>query len=127
MVLMPKYTKRGCVLAGALSGLVFTAFEASACHVPFIRAVNNGTAHGTMTVSSGKPCTIRFRSSGPMFHVNIVQAPRHGTVRTAEVASVIYQSRSGFVGDDTFSYARRGLTTRGAPTTRTIKVAVSVR
>ncbi|MDB5600037.1 MAG: hypothetical protein JWN71_2081 [Xanthobacteraceae bacterium] len=125
---MTRYTKYGCVLAGVLLSFACAPVAASACSVPGIRTFDNQTSHGTMTVRSGRPCTIRFRSStGPLHSVNVVQRPSNGTVRTGGHASVTYQSRSGFIGGDTFTYARQGQTPGGAPSTRTVTVAVAVR
>jgi Bacterial Ig domain len=98
-----------------------------ACSVPFIPTLANQTVDGVMTARSGKPCTIRFvRSPGPMYSADIVQRPSNGTVRVGSMNSIIYTSRAGFVGNDTFTYARRGLTSGGQPATRTIRIAVRV-
>jgi Bacterial Ig domain len=98
-----------------------------ACSVPYIPTLANQTVEGVMTARSGKPCSIRFtRSTGPMHSVDIVQRPSNGTVRVGAMDSVIYTSRAGFVGNDTFTYARRGLTTGGHPATRTVRIAVRV-
>lgn len=61
-----------------------------------------------------------------MYGVEITQRPSKGTVRIGEIHSVIYTSRRGFVGSDTFIYARRGLTKAGTPTTRSVRVLVTV-
>lgn len=80
-----------------------------------------------MTARSGKPCTIRFRNSnGPIYGVSVVQQARNGTARSTGYANVTYRSRSGFIGSDTFTFASKGQTPGGAPSTRTIVVAVDV-
>jgi len=61
-----------------------------------------------------------------MFSVDIVQRPSQGTVQVSSGNSIVYTSRAGFVGSDSFSYARRGQTKRGNPAVRTIRVAVTV-
>jgi hypothetical protein len=126
---MTKYTKYSCVLAGVLLGFASTpSFAASRCWVPSIRTFDNQTSHRDMIAPSGRPCTIRFRSSsGPMYAVNVLQRPSNGTVRTNGHLNVTYQSRSGYVGSDAFTYARRGQTKGGASSTQTVTVAVSVR
>jgi hypothetical protein len=126
---MAAYSRYGAALGGVILGLACTpGFAAPGCSVPGIRTFDNQTSHGSMIVRSGRPCTIRFRSSsGPMFSVNVVQRPSNGTVRTGGLASVTYQSRSGYTGRDTFTYARQGQTIDGAPSTRTVTVAVAVR
>lgn len=125
---MTKHIKRFCILAGALLGLAGTSVAASACSVPYITTFDNQPVRGTMAVRSGKPCTIRFRSSsGPMYGVKVVQAPGNGTVRVDGLGSVTYQSRAGYTGRDAFTYARHGETRGGAPSLRTVRVAVNVR
>ena len=100
---------------------------AARCSVPRIATFVNQTVDGYMQADSGKPCKIHFlSSSGPMERVEIVQRPTNGTVQIGGVQSLIYTSRRGFVGSDTFTYARRGLTTAGTPATRTVRVSVTV-
>ena len=101
---------------------------ARACSVPFIRTLANQTVDGIMAARNGKPCTIRFGSSpGPMHSAAIMQRPSNGVVKVGTMGGIIYTSKPGFVGGDTFVYARRGLTTRSQPATRTVRVAVTVR
>ena len=118
------------MVLGLAFAMVFAwNIEAAArCSVPRITTFENQTVDGRMQADSGKPCRIRFRSSsGPMFSVEIVQRPANGTARIGEGNSVIYTSRPGYVGSDTFTYARRGQTRGGASAVRTIRVAVTVR
>jgi hypothetical protein len=42
------------------------------------------------------------------------------------MGSIIYTSKPGFTGRDTFIYARRGPTTGNLPATRTVRVTVTV-
>jgi hypothetical protein len=116
------------VLGIACLMLIALSVEAAArCSVPVIRTFENQTVDGRMWASSGKPCTIRFlSSSGPIHRVEIVQRPTNGSVQVGGILSLIYKSRPGFVGSDSFTYARHGLTKGGAPTTRTVRVAVTV-
>jgi hypothetical protein len=113
-------------------GFIVLLFACSAeanarCSVPYIRTVENQTVQGRMTADSGKPCPIRFKhSSGPTFNVEIVQRPPSGSLRIVEMQRIIYTSRPGFVGQDAFVFARRGLTKVGIPTVRTIEVSVTV-
>jgi hypothetical protein len=95
--------------------------------VPRIRTLENQTVDGAMAAPSGKPCRIKFlSSSGPMQGVEIVQRPSNGTVRVGGADSVTYTSRPGFVGSDSFAYARRGLSRGNQPVTRTVRVAATV-
>jgi len=113
---------------GLIALLAACSAEANArCSVPYIRTVENQTVQGRMMADSGKPCPIRFKhSSGPTFNVEIVQRPASGTLRIAGMQRIIYTSRPGFVGQDEFVFARRGLTKIGVPTVRTIEVSVNV-
>lgn len=113
-------------VAGLL--LVACCAEAAArCSVPRIRTFENQTVDGRMWADSGKPCRVRFlSSSGPIQSVEIVQRPTNGTLRVGDVQSLIYTSRPGFGGADSFIYARKGLTKAGTPTTRTVRVWVTV-
>ena len=100
---------------------------AARCSVPRIATFEHQTVDGQMRTDSGKPCKIRFgSSSGPMFSVDIVQRPSQGTVQVSSGNSIVYTSRAGFVGSDSFAYARRGQTRGGSPAVRTIRVAVTV-
>jgi hypothetical protein len=118
------------VKALGLACLILSALcvEASArCSVPRIPTFDNQTSQGRMTVDSGKPCRIRFSSSsGPMDRVEIVQRPTNGTVQTDGLMGVTYRSRAGFTGSDAFTYARKGMSKAGTPSTRTVQVSVTV-
>jgi hypothetical protein len=114
----------------AALGLVLLGFgcetAAASCSPP-IRFLHNQTVERTMTVRAGKKCSLSLaRSSGPTYGVSIVERPRHGTVMVEAPHRVIYRASAGYVGQDSFSYARKGLDTRNNPVTSTIKVAVSI-
>jgi hypothetical protein len=108
--------------------LVFFGVEsARACSVPYIRTLNNQTVDGHMTARSGRPCSIRMRTSaGPTSGASIVQHPANGTLSIGGGNRIIYRSRPGFVGSDAFAYARHGLDRYNSPVTRTVRVAVRV-
>src|SRR5262245_47280095 len=113
-----------------LAGLMLCAWAADAsalCSVPRISPFNNQTVHGRMTVSSGDRCTIRLRtSSGPTHSAAIVQRPSNGTVGIEPPHRIVYRSRAGYVGSDTFTYARRGFDMNSNPVTRTVRIQVRV-
>ncbi len=96
----------------ALSGfmlLILGADAWAACSGSRVFAVENSTAEARIRVTSGDPCGYRLRHSfGPIHKTVVVQRPAHGTV-TIDVNRVRYRSRPGFVGNDTFAYARHGL------------------
>ena len=108
--------------------LVASAAEVSArCSVPRFQFFGNQTVDAYMTVSSGDPCSIRLRtSSGPNHSTEIVQRPSNGGVTTGAPHRVVYRSRAGYVGPDTFTFAWRGLDTRNSPSVRTVRVQVTV-
>ena len=111
----------------ALMSILFGIDGAVACSVPLIRTFANQTSTGYMSANSGKPCKINFVSaSGPVYSTQIVQAPANGTAQVIPLQHVVYRSRAGFVGNDHFTYARRGLDKLGNPSVRTIEVAVTV-
>ena len=63
---------------------------------------SDGTVSG---VRVGEPCTIPVylggKGRGGLAGINIIRAPKHGTLR-AEGASLIYTPRSSFAGKDMF-------------------------
>jgi hypothetical protein len=113
-----------------LAGLMLFAWAAEAsarCSVPTFGTLGNQTVDGYMTVSSGDRCTIRLRaSSGPTHTAEIVQRPSNGTVVIEPPHRIVYRSRPGYVGNDSFTYARRGLDTRNNPSVRTVRISVRV-
>ena len=115
---------RLCVLAFSI--VVLSAPEALACRVPAIRTLDNQTVTGHMFATSGRRCSIVVRRSrGPTFSASLVTNARNGSVVVAD-GRVTYTSRPGFVGDDAFTYARRGLNNRNEPVVKTVNVAVRV-
>lgn len=108
--------------------LFVTGAEAAPnCWVPTFRTLDNQTVTGYMSVKTGKRCSIMLRSSrGPTYSAHIVARPANGNVWVGGGNRVFYQSRSGFVGKDSFSYARDGFDTRNNPVTRTVRVDVEV-
>lgn len=100
--------------------------EARACTVPFIPTFDNQTVDGSMTVRSGQRCYMWLqRSPGPMTSVVIVNRPANGTLSTAG-QRIVYASRPGFVGRDSFTYARHGRDRYGNRSVKTVRVAVTV-
>jgi hypothetical protein len=116
---------RGSGLAVLLL-LASSAAAAASCSVPRFRTSVNQTVDGFMAADSGKPCGVHFHSAGPRFSVAILQRPSHGTLQIGAVGSVIYRSRAGYSGGDSFAFERRGLTTLGAPAVTTTRIAVTV-
>jgi hypothetical protein len=108
--------------------LAVCSVEASArCSVPRIHTLNNQTVDGHMTVSSGARCSIKLkRSSGPTYGAHIVQRASNGTATVDGSNRIVYRSRTGYVGSDSFTYARTGETRVGNAATRTVRISVTV-
>ena len=94
--------------------------------MPFVRWMNGQTVDGYMTVRSGKTCSVDFRSAGPTDRTVILARPSHGSVTLGSVGRLTYKARTGYAGKDTFTYARRGTTSRNAPMDATVRVNVTV-
>jgi len=108
--------------------LMACSAEASArCSVPRIHTFNNQSVDGHMTVSSGARCSIKLkRSRGPTYGAHIVQRASNGTVAVDGSNRIVYRSRAGYVGNDSFTYARTGESRGGDAVTRTVRVHVTV-
>lgn len=107
----------------AVGLIIFCADAALACDMPWM---TGGAKRSWMKVQSGKPCAIWFRSSGPIYSVQIVKRPAHGTASVGEAKKVIYQSRPGYMGPDSFSYAYVGRSAGNVPGRQVITFAVTV-
>jgi hypothetical protein len=81
-------------------------------------------------VNTGRPCRIRHFSDVdaqiPASSVQIVTAPRHGTLNVEPPNAIFYRPETGFVGSDQFSYQASGSNRAGASisTSATIEVTV---
>ncbi len=113
----------------ALVCLTFIACcaEASArCSGLGVYTFDNQAVDGHMTVNSGAPCAIRLvHSRGPIYGSHIVQRASNGTV-TVDGNRIVYRSRAGYVGSDSFTYARTGENMVGDAVTRTVRIRVTV-
>jgi Bacterial Ig domain len=108
----------------AFSMILLSAPAALACRVPLIRTFDNQTVTGWMFATSGRQCSIILTySHGPIFTTALVSNARNGTVAVTG-GRVVYTPRAGFVGDDEFTYARRGLNSHNEPIVRTVNVTV---
>jgi len=108
--------------------LIACCAEASArCSVSRIHTFNNQAVDGHMTVNSGASCSIKLKhSSGPTYGAHIVQRASHGTVIVDGSNRIVYRSRGGYVGSDSFTYARTGESRVGDAVTRTVRISVTV-
>jgi hypothetical protein len=108
--------------------LVACSAEASArCSVPRIHTFYDQTVDGHMTVNSGARCAIKVKHSrGPTYGAHIVQRAANGTVTVDGRNRIVYRSRAGYVGSDSFSYARTGESRGGDAVTRTVRIHVTV-
>jgi hypothetical protein len=66
----------------------------------------------TISVQTGKVCTIRYRSTGAIFGQKVVVRPRGGIYGTTNETFGAYKPNAGFVGSDSFQvdieYERSG-------------------
>jgi hypothetical protein len=119
--------KRVVWLAIFSMAMVALNTEASAgCWGPTVLMAKNGTVDNSVQVTAGTECRLQSRSGGPLYSVDIVQRPSHGTVRIGPINSVIYAARAGYIGNDSFSFVRRGRTAAGEPAAYTVRMAVTV-
>jgi hypothetical protein len=80
-----------------------------------------------MTVPSGEKCEMFLRTStSTVEHVRIVRGPQRGSVNVDAGQTVIYQSRNGYVGSDTFIFEAFGRNGRGQRAKGTFTVNVTV-
>ena len=56
----------------------------------------------TISVQSGKVCTIRYRTNGAIFGQKVVVRPRGGIYGTTNETYGAYKANAGFVGSDSF-------------------------
>jgi hypothetical protein len=103
--------------------VIFCTDAAFACDMPWMQG---GATRSWMKVPSGKPCEIWFRSSGPIYSVQIIKRPAHGTASIGSANKVIYQSRPGYTGADSFTYMYSGRTSLNVPGRSVITFAVTV-
>jgi hypothetical protein len=107
--------------------LIACSAEAAArCAGSGVQMYDNKIVSQRILVKAGTPCRLTFRSPGPMYNVEFLKRPSHGTVQVAEIQSVVYTPHRGFVGRDTFTYARRGLTPTGRPTRYGVRILATV-
>ncbi len=113
---------------GLIILLAVCSAEASArCSVPRIHTFNNQAVDGHMTVNSGARCSIKLKhSAGPTYGAHIVQCASNGTVTVDGRNRIVYRSRAGYVGSDSFTYARTGESRVGEAVARTVRISVTV-
>ena len=107
-----------CLLSMALAGHALAR-----CEIPTISgSASQMSGAGFMYVDSGEACRIgAIRSQGAHMGLTVTQRPAHGTAR-ANGDGVVYQSRRGYRGADSFTFVHRG-----ANFVRTIQMTVTVR
>jgi hypothetical protein len=114
-------------IPGAALAFVLSCEPAVACSVPYIRTFAGHTVAGAMTVKSGKPCSIALRHSrGPMHGATIVQQSNSGAASVGSAGRIVYRSRAGYAGQDSFTYSRQGRDTQDRSVVRTVRMQVTV-
>jgi hypothetical protein len=86
--------------------LLLLGSEANAyCSVPFFLMPEGQVGQSTMTVTTGQDC--RFGTTSPHSDsISFTQRPRNGTVTAVASGVIVYKSKAGFVGDDSFAFTR---------------------
>jgi hypothetical protein len=56
----------------------------------------------TISVQTGRVCTIRYRTGGGIFSQKVTVRPRGGVYGTADLSYGAYRPNRGFVGSDSF-------------------------
>jgi hypothetical protein len=56
----------------------------------------------TISVQTGKVCTIRYRTNGAIFSQKVVVRPRGGIYGTTNETLGAYKANEGFAGNDSF-------------------------
>jgi hypothetical protein len=99
---------------------------ARTCIVPTFRMLSNQTSNATMYATSGKPCgVVLLQAAGPISSARIITQPSNGRV-SMQGTRIVYVSRTGYVGDDRFTFARSGMDARSQPVTLTVEMSVKV-
>jgi len=124
---------RRLVLATLLLSVILSVLgvpdASAACNATRFR-FNLGAEPNTwtnMVVSSGKRCSILLHagSRSTFSAFSVTAPPRNGTAHIEAGARAVYQSRPGYKGEDSFSFAVSGTGAHGSGKT-TIRVAVTV-
>lgn len=111
-----------------IAGSLLATESVVACSFPAVRLLFNQTTERTMTVRSGRPCSMPFGSSlGPVHNHEVMQRPSHGQASAGADGAITYRSHPGYVGKDVFVYARRGLDKWGNAGAFKVRVLVRVR
>jgi hypothetical protein len=106
--------------------LMLLGGEANAfCSVPFFRTPKGEIGEGTMTVTTGQDC--RFGTT-PLNSdsLSFTQRPRNGTVTIAAAGVIVYKSKPGFIGEDSFAFTRSGYDDFREKITQRARVTVRV-
>jgi hypothetical protein len=116
----------GCLaLTGAVIGLA-TGAEAKDCEFDPIRLYHNQTSESRLIIKAGKRCGIFFGGTDGVVHETFIsQKAKVGVVAT-DNARVVYVAKTGFVGADEFTYARKGADRFGNPSVMSVRVKVEV-
>ncbi|HEY8382113.1 MAG TPA: hypothetical protein VIL09_08190 [Microvirga sp.] len=100
--------------------------EARDCIVPAYYALDNQTIDTNIKVKANKFCRIAMsRGIGGLRDPRITKQARFGAAAINGFA-VVYRPKSGFVGTDSFTYARENWDRWGNKAVRTVNVTVEV-
>lgn len=113
------------LLLSALFVLLLGSEASAYCRVPTFHMPNGGLGEGRMETTSAQDCRIgTFPLNSESF--SFTQRPRNGTVRVVASGLIAYKSRSGFSGEDSFSYTHTGYDDFRVKVVRRGRVTVTV-
>jgi hypothetical protein len=99
--------------------------DAKNCEVPSFPTADNQTATGRMTVKTGKRCMVRMGVSVAGFANAKIIKPERGSIEIRGY-EIVYTPKKGYLGRDTFNYARDNLDRWGNKAVRTVDMDVNV-
>ena len=113
-------------LVFAVGLLLSLGGEAAAfCRVPVFQTPKDAIGQGTMTTTTGRDCRM---GANPLNSdsISFTQPPRNDTVTIPAAGVVVYKSKPGFVGEDSFAFTRSGYDDFKTRVVQRIRVAVTV-
>jgi hypothetical protein len=105
------YARLVQTMALVATACIYASDAGAQCATRFIFCAGCDT-FTTITVKSGKVCTIRYRTTSAIFGQKVVVRPRGGVYGTTNETFGAYKANPGFVGSDSFQvdieYERSG-------------------
>ena len=87
-----------------------------------------GTTQDIHRDTDGSPCSHKVGSShDPIFGINVVSKPKHGSLTIVRRLDIVYRPSPGFKGEDSYVFQWVGKLGGTTPSAMTINVGVTVR